>query len=230
MPEAYSEYVELHESWRDDLESRREGLIAMLRAAIRDERVIDAIARVPREEFVAPELRAQAYDDRALPAGSGQTISQPFIVATMTSAASVHSTDRVLDVGTGTGYQAAVLSLIARKVVSVERVPWLAVTATERLRRLGYENVAIHLAKDDVLGWPDDAPYDAIVVAAGAPKVPEALIEQLAPGGRMVIPVGEPTRQELLVVRKAADGTWTSTDLGPCAFVPLIGPGGWENL
>lgn len=202
----------------------------MLKAAIRDERVIDAIARVPREEFVAPELRAQAYDDRALPAGSGQTISQPFIVAMMTSAASVHSTDRVLDVGTGTGYQAAVLSLLARTVVSVERVPTLAVTATERLRRLGYENVAVHLSKDDVLGWPNEAPYDAIIVAAGAPKVPDALTDQLAPGGRMVIPVGEPTRQELLAVRKAADGTWSSTDLGPCAFVPLLGPGGWENL
>lgn len=200
----------------------------MLRAAIHDERVLDAIARVPREEFVTPELRAQAYEDRALPVGSGQTISQPFVVATMTSEARVHSTDRVLDVGTGTGYQAAVLSLLARTVVSVERVPWLAATATERLRRLGYSNVEVHLAKDDVLGWPDAAPYDAIVVAAGAPGVPDALIGQLAPGGRMVIPVGEPTRQDLVVVRKAADGTWSSRDLGPCAFVPLLGPGAWE--
>jgi protein-L-isoaspartate(D-aspartate) O-methyltransferase len=106
----------------------------------------------------------------------------------------------------------------------------LAATATERLRRLGYRKVAVHLARDDVLGWPNDAPFDAIIVAAGAPKVPGALIEQLASGGRMVIPVGEPTRQELLLVRKAADGTWTSTDLGACAFVPLLGPGGWENL
>jgi protein-L-isoaspartate(D-aspartate) O-methyltransferase len=205
-------------------------LIGALRAAIRDERVVDAVARVPREEFVAPELREQAYEDRALPAGCGQTISQPYVVAVMTSAASVHSTDRVLDVGTGTGYQAAVLSLIARRVISVERIPWLAATAVERLRRLGYQNVEVHLARDDVLGWPEGAPYDAIVVAAGAPKVPEALIGQLAPGGRMVIPIGEPIRQDLLVVRKSADGSWTTTDLGPCAFVPLIGPGGWEGL
>jgi protein-L-isoaspartate(D-aspartate) O-methyltransferase len=187
------------------------------------------MARVPREEFVAPELREQAYDDRALPAGSGQTISQPFIVAMMTAAAGVHSTDRVLDVGTGTGYQAAVLSLLARTVVSVERIPWLASTAAERLRRLGYANVDVHLALDDALGWPAGAPYDAIVVAAGAPAVPRALVDQLAPGGRMVIPIGEPGRQDLLLVRKAADRTWSSADLGPCAFVPLIGPEAWDD-
>lgn len=222
--------MDYHDSWRGDLRTRREALIGTMRAAIRDERVIDAISRVPREEFVPPELRDQAYDDRALPAGSGQTISQPLIVAMMTSAASVHSTDRVLDVGTGTGYQAAVLSLLCRRVVSVERVPSLTVAAVERLRRLGYSNVDVHMAKDDVLGWPEDAPYDAIVVAAGAPSVPTALIDQLAPGGRLVIPVGEPTRQNLIVVRKAADGTWSSADLGACAFVPLIGPGGWEGF
>jgi protein-L-isoaspartate(D-aspartate) O-methyltransferase len=211
------------------LASRRATLIAAMGAAVHDPRVVDAMSRVPREEFVAPELREQAYDDRALPAGSGQTISQPFIVAMMTSAAKVHPTDRVLDVGTGTGYQAAVLSMLARTVVSVERIPWLASTAAERLRRLGYANVQVHLALDDVLGWPASAPYDAIVVAAGAPAVPHALIDQLAPGGRMVIPIGEPGRQNLLLVRKAADGTWSSADLGPCAFVPLVGPEAWDD-
>lgn len=188
------------------------------------------MARVPREEFVAPELREHSYEDRALPAGSGQTISQPFVVAMMTSAANIRPTDRVLDVGTGTGYQAAILSLLCRKIVSVERVPWLAETAAERLRQLGYANVDVHLARGDVLGWPEGAPYDAIIVAAGAPAVPQALVDQLAPGGRMVIPIGEPTRQDLLVVTRAPDGSWVSNDLGPCAFVPLIGPGGWEEM
>jgi protein-L-isoaspartate(D-aspartate) O-methyltransferase len=221
--------VEPNEGWPAGLQERRQNLIAMLKSTVHDQRVVDAMASVPREEFVPPELREQAYDDRALPAGSGQTISQPFIVAMMTSAVSVHSTDRVLDVGTGTGYQAAVLSLLARTVVSVERIPWLAATAAERLRRLGYANVDVHLARDDVLGWPSGAPYDAIVVAAGAPAVPHALVDQLAPGGRMVIPVGEPGRQDLLLVRKAADGACSSSNLGPCAFVPLIGPGAWDD-
>lgn len=196
---------------------------------MRDDRVIDAMAAVPREEFVPPELADQACDDRALPVGSGQTISQPFMVAIMTSAAAVRPTDRVLEVGTGTGYQAAILARLARTVVTVERIPALAVSATERLRRLGFMNIEVHLALEKHLGWPDCAPYDVIVVAAGSPGVPMELVGQLAVGGRLVIPVGDDSRQNLVLVRKAADGSWTPTGLGPCAFVPLIGPGAWDE-
>lgn len=196
---------------------------------MRDDRVIDAMAAVPREEFVPPELADQACDDRALPVGSGQTISQPFMVAIMTSAAAVRPTDRVLEVGTGTGYQAAILARLARTVVTVERIPALAVSATERLRRLGFTNIEVHLALEKHLGWPDCAPYDVIVVAAGSPGVPMELVGQLAVGGRLVIPVGDDSRQNLVLVRKAADGSWTPTGLGPCAFVPLIGPGAWDE-
>lgn len=187
------------------------------------------MATVPRERFVTPDLVDQAYEDRALPAGAGQTISQPYVVAVMTSAAAIRSTDRVLDVGTGTGYQAAILAGLARKVVSVERIPSLALAATERLRDLGITNIDIHLAPEGHLGWPNDAPYDAIIVGAGSPNVPAKLIAQLAAGGRMVIPIGDVSRQNLVLITKAADGSWRPTDLGPCVFVPLIGPGAWNE-
>jgi protein-L-isoaspartate(D-aspartate) O-methyltransferase len=204
----------------------RDLLLAELRQEVKDERVLWAISQVPRERFVPPELASHAYENRPLPIGHGQTISQPLIVAIMTSALALRGQERVLEVGTGSGYQAALLSLLAREVVSVERVPELAHKAAQRLRELGYHNVRVYVARPDVLGWPDEAPYDAIIVTAAAPRVPQSLLDQLAPGGRMVIPVGGRDLQELVLVEKVKKG-WKRRDLGPCRFVPLIGPEAW---
>jgi protein-L-isoaspartate(D-aspartate) O-methyltransferase len=205
----------------------RERMLALLHREIRDERVTEAMATVPRERFVAPEYRDRAYDDRALPTAAGQTISQPLIVALMTEAAEPAPDDRVLDVGTGSGYQAAVLSRLVRQVISVERVPELRASAEVVLHELGYDNVRV-FAAGDVLGRPEDAPYDAIVVAAGAPHVPRGLLAQLAPGGRLIIPVGDRTQQQLVRARRTPHGVALER-LGPCAFVPLVGPEAWPE-
>jgi protein-L-isoaspartate(D-aspartate) O-methyltransferase len=173
----------------EPLTAARGKLLRRIALEVRDERVLDAMGRVPREQFVAPHLRAAAYGDFPLEIGYGQTISQPLIVAMMTAALMLDGSERVLEVGTGSGYQAAVLSLLAERVVSVERVVELADSAAERLHRLGYANVEVH-AVDDVLGWPEGAPYDAIIVTAASPEVPRVLLEQLHEGGRLVIPVG----------------------------------------
>lgn len=210
------------------LETRWRILIASLKTAVDDERVLDAMAGVRRDLFVPPEVWSQSYEDRALTIGSGQTISQPQIVAVMTAALEAGPDDTVLDVGTGSGYQAAILSLLARKVVSVERISALVESASERLKGLGYDNVAVHQAGDE-LGWCKSAPYDAIVVAAAAPAVPHALVDQLAIGGRLVIPVGTRERQILIRATKSDDGQLMLIELGPCQFVPLIGPGGWQE-
>jgi protein-L-isoaspartate(D-aspartate) O-methyltransferase len=202
-------------------------MLSLLHREIRDERVLDAMAAVPRELFVAPEHRAHAYDDRALPTSAGQTISQPLIVALMTQAAEPQPGDHVLDIGTGSGYQAAVLSRLARDVVTVERVPSLREASEALMRDLGYGNVRSFPAAD-TLGRPEDAPYDAIVVAAGAPHVPRALLEQLAPGGRLVIPVGDRNSQQLVRARRTTHGVEFER-LGPCAFVPLVGRGAWPE-
>ncbi|MDQ6679455.1 MAG: protein-L-isoaspartate(D-aspartate) O-methyltransferase, partial [Pseudomonadota bacterium] len=156
---------------------------------ITDRRVLEAMRRVPREQFVAPELRRDACADSPLPIGAGQTISQPYIVALMAEAAEIGAGDRVLEVGAGSGYASAVLSLIAAKVYAIERHPSLCDAAQQRLERLGYRNVELRCG-DGSVGWPDAAPFDAILVAAGGPKVPAALRQQLAPGGRLVMPVG----------------------------------------
>jgi protein-L-isoaspartate(D-aspartate) O-methyltransferase len=203
----------------------REHMLAALRRQIGDERVIDAMAMVPRVEFVPRELRSRAYDDRALPLAAGQTISQPLIVAIMTEALELRSSDRVLEVGTGSGYQTAVLSRLSADVVTVERVPELRASAETRLRELGYGNVRVYPA-GETLGRPEDAPYDAIIVTAGAPRLPRGLVEQLAPGGRLVIPVGDRTGQQLVRARKTTHGVAIER-LGPCAFVPLIGDDAW---
>ena len=168
-----------------------------------------------------------AYEDRPLPIGSGQTISQPFIIALMTSALRLTGGEKVLEVGTGSGYQTAILAALARKVVSVERLPDLAEKAKLNLGRLGYANVDVHLATD-ALGWPGDAPYQAILVTAAAPRVPDDLLDQLELHGRMVIPVGSRYDQELLKVTKFP-GAIVTDRLGGCPFVPLIGPGAWEE-
>lgn len=211
-----------------DAQVAREELVRSLRREIRDERVLRAFAKVPREQFVPLDLRRFAYDDRPLPIGGGQTISQPLMVAIMTDALLLRGDEKVLEVGTGSGYQAALLSHLAREVVTVERIPELAHSARERLQALGYENVRVFIA-GEVLGWPAEAPYDAIIVTAGAPHTPQSLIDQLATGGRMVIPVGGHSLQQLVRVTKAEHGV-TMERLGECRFVPLIGGReGWPD-
>ena len=204
----------------NDYGAARAALVRALRAEIRDERVLAAIGRVPRERFVPPELQRYAYEDRALPIGEGQTISQPLMVAIMTQALQLAGGEKVLEIGTGSGYQAAVLAQLAHEVITVERVPALAQTAAARLHELGYANVHVHLAQA-ALGWPEEAPYDAIIVTAGAPEVPASLIDQLAAGGRMVAPVGARRLQQLVRVWKTDRGV-TMERLGECRFVPLI--------
>jgi protein-L-isoaspartate(D-aspartate) O-methyltransferase len=187
-----------------------------------DPRVMDAIARVPRDRFVPAEMRAAAFDNRPLPIGRGQTISQPFIVALMTDLLGPGPTDRVLEIGTGSGYQAAVLAGLCARVYSVERVASLASDAQRRLAELGCDNVEVR-AGNGYLGWPGQAPFERIIVTAAAPRVPPALLDQLAPGGRLVIPLGQPWEvQRLRLYEKAADGSVTVSDVLDVAFVPLL--------
>jgi protein-L-isoaspartate(D-aspartate) O-methyltransferase len=211
-----------------DFVAARESLINSLRREIKDERVLVAMNRVPRERFLPTELQRYAYDDRPLPIGYGQTISQPLMVAIMTEVAQLRGHEKVLELGTGSGYQAAILSELAEQVVTVERVPALAESAARRLRELGYRNVAVRVPKEGSLGWPSEAPYDAILVTAGAPRVPQELVDQLADGGRLVIPVGQRSLQQLLSVRREKQGT-TVTRHGQCRFVPLIGGDAWPD-
>ena len=195
---------------------------------ITDVRVLDAMTRVPRDAFVPSESQTAAYADRALPIGFGQTISQPFMVAAMTEALRLTGCERVLEVGTGSGYQAAILSMLAREVITIERQPELAAAARQTLAALERTNVTV-LAGDGTLGSPAHAPFDAILVAAGAPRVPDALKVQLSPdGGRLVIPVGSSHQQTLHVVTR--DGDRFVDTLGvSCVFVPLIGAEGWSE-
>lgn len=213
--------------------SRRAMVDLQVRArGIEDEAVLAAMEEVPRDSFVAPEAVAFAYEDTALPIDEGQTISQPYIVALMAEAAELGPDDRVLEVGTGSGYAAAVLARIAAQVFTIERHRSLAETADERFRELGYDNIDVRVG-DGTLGWPEEAPFDAILVAAGSPaQVPPALTEQLAPGGRLVIPVGAtPEGQELMRVRRSDDGTSLHREsLLPVRFVPLIGDAGWSPV
>ncbi len=202
----------------------REDLIGR---GIKDTAVLRAMHEVPREAFIAPELAAHAYADHPLPIEEEQTISQPYIVAYMTEALALTPGDRVLEIGTGSGYAAAVLSRIAAMVYTVERLGRLADKARERLTELGYSNIVVH-AGDGTLGWPEHAPYDAIVVTAGAPKLPEPLLEQLAPGGRLVIPIGPTSSLQMLIrVRRQGENDYHSEELCPVRFVPLIGAAGW---
>lgn len=195
---------------------------------VRDERVVAAMARVPREEFVLPSERTVAYADHAMPIGHGQTISQPFVVAVMLEALGLQPDDRLLEIGCGSGYALAVASLACHEVVGIERVHALAVGAAERLARLGYGNARV-VEGDGSAGWADGAPYDAILVSAAAPEVPPALLGELADGGRLVIPVGRSRlRQQLLRVRRRGD-TFDETDLGGVAFVPLVGEAGYPR-
>jgi protein-L-isoaspartate(D-aspartate) O-methyltransferase len=197
---------------------------------VESEAVLAAMSEVPRENFVAPEAVAFAYHDSPLPIAEGQTISQPYIVAVMAEAAEIVPGDRVLEVGTGSGYGAAILSRVADRVYTIERHRGLAEAARGRYRELGYDNVVVRIG-DGTLGWPDEAPFDAIVVTAGGPaQVPSALLEQLAPGGRLVLPVGETLEtQDLIRMRRSGDGERLSREsMGPVRFVPLIGEQGWR--
>jgi len=207
-------------------EARREMVAEQIRErGIVTPAVLEAFLAVPRHEFVPPEYLPLAYTDQPLPIGEGQTISQPFMVAAMTEALELTGSERVLEVGTGSGYQAAVLSRLAREVFSVESHASLAEAAAERLTRLGCTNVHIRTG-DGTLGWPEHAPYDAIVVTAAAPRVPPPLADQLAEGGRLVIPVGDEHQQELLRLRKKG-AQMLSEVLHYCRFVPLVGRYGW---
>ena len=199
----------------------------LMRRGIRDARVLEAMGRVPREAFVPPADHARAYADQALPIGEGQTISQPYMVASMTEALGLAGDERVLEIGTGSGYQTAILAELAREVISVERRSELAVRAKSRLAALGYRNVLV-VVGDGSLGHPDAAPYDAILVTAGAPRLPESLKAQLSQGGRLVIPVGSREHQEVRVVRREQDAFVESTR-DACVFVPLVGSEGWPS-
>lgn len=214
------------EECRSEFDVARGRLIQRLRQEIADERVLEAMDRVPRHLFVPQGSRHQAYEDHPLSIGDGQTISQPFMVALMTAALGVSKDDVVLEVGTGSGYQTAILAHLARYVVSVERLPGLAERAREALHYLRYANVEVHLASR-TLGWEASAPYDRITVTAAAPYVPQTLLDQLKDGGRMVIPVGSRHEQELLVVSKHGDRI-SRRALVACRFVLLIGEEAWE--
>ena len=207
--------------------SPRERMLAMLRREFGASPPVEAMAAVPRERFVPDQLRERAYDDGALPIGEGQTISQPYIVALMTEALQLQPGDRVLEVGTGSGYQAAVLARLAREVVTVERQTQLLERARRLLTDIGCTNVHAYKA-GEVLGRPQDAPFDAIVVTAAAPHVPRVLLDQLADHGRMVLPIGTLRDQELVRVTKTSYGV-TLARLGACRFVPLIGEGGFPS-
>lgn len=208
----------------DAAPARREQMVGQQIAArrIRDPAVLTAMGEVPREEFVPDSLAEFAYVDAPLPIAEEQTISQPYVVALMIEALELRPGDRVLEIGTGSGYAAAVLSRIAAKVVSLERHASLAAAAAAALRRLGYDNVEVHHA-DGSLGWPDAAPYDAIVATAAPPEIPRPLLDQLAPGGRLVIPVGGAGDvQTLRRIRRTAAGKLEEEDLEPVQFVPLL--------
>jgi len=210
--------------WRARQSMVREQLIAR---DIIDERVLQVMNRIPREIFVGEALRNRAYEDTPLPIGEEQTISQPFMVALMTELLRLNGDEKVLEIGTGSGYQTAILAELAAKVFTIERSHNLSRRARQILENEGFDNVLTRVG-DGTIGWAEFAPYDRIIVTAGAPSVPETLVNQLAEGGIMVIPAGERFQQELMVITKTASGVETRNG-GGCVFVPLIGREGWQN-
>lgn len=204
---------------------RRRLVEALRTSGVDDLAVLHAFDAVPRHRFVPETLRRRAYEDVALPIGHGQTISRPAVHALHLSLTGLTGEERVLEVGTGSGFQTALLARLCREVYSVERVPELAERARDRLAELGVENVTLRIG-DGSRGWPEEAPFDAILVGAAAPEVPEALREQLARGGRMVVPVGQEETQELRLVRRGSEG-WEETTVDRARFVPLLGEEGW---
>ena len=214
-----------------DFTAEREAMVDrhLRRRGIGEPAILDAFLAVPREAFIADEYRHLAYGDHPLPIDAGQTISQPYIVALMIEAAGIKPGDKVLEVGAGSGYAAAVIGQIAAQVIAIERKHDLAAVAEERLKRLGYDNVRI-VEGDGTKGCPEEAPFDAILAAASGSHVPQTLVQQLVDGGRLVMPIGSPgTVQQLVKVTKRADGAVQREDLGGVRFVPLIGEEGWKN-
>ncbi len=217
------------EKENDFLQSRTWMVESQIRnRGILDPRVLQAMRRVPRHRFIPRHLWDQAYNDYPLPIGENQTISQPYMVALMTEALELAGPEKVLEVGTGSGYQAAILAELAQEVFTIERLASLARAAEAVLKDLGYRNIHV-LIGDGTLGWPKEAPYDAIMVTAGAPKIPPALLEQLALGGRLVIPVGDRYSQTLTRIRRTPEGNLRTEYLGGCRFVKLIGAQGWQE-
>lgn len=214
----------------DGFEIPRGRMVEHLRShyKITDARVLEAMNRVPRHAFVPPALSSQAYKDNALPIAGGQTISQPYIVAVMTALLELNGRERVLEIGSGSGYQTAILATIARKVFAIERLESLFASAKQKLMSLGFRNIS-YRCDDGTNGWPAYAPFDAILVAAGGPTIPEPLVAQLEVGGRMIIPIGDDQKSQTLTrVTRTEKGIETE-NLGPCAFVPLIGSHGWQG-
>jgi len=208
-----------------DFTAARASLVEHLGTEIKDKRVLAVMSRIPRELFVPPELQHLAYEDEPLPIGLDQTISQPLIIALMTEALELSGEEKVLEIGTGSGYQAAILAQLARQVITVERLPALAESAQKVLASLGYTNVKVHRARE-TLGWPAQAPYQAIMVTAAAPEVPTDLLAQLAIGGRMVIPVGSRYVQDLYKITRGKKKNKIK-NMGGCRFVALIGKDAW---
>jgi len=208
-------------------ETREDMLDRLRRAGLHDPGVLTAMASVPREEFVRDADRQEAYADRALPIGNAQTISQPLMVALIVEALELRLGDKALDVGTGSGYQAAVMAACGARVVSVERVEALAVAAQERLTRLGYDVRVV--VGDGSLGVPEEAPFDAIAVGAAAPRLPVALARELGEGGRLVVPITQGIDGEQLTRLRLSEGSWRTESLGPCRFVPLIGADAYSD-
>jgi len=211
-------------------EPRRQRMVndQLRRRDIVDPHVLAAFASVERERFVPGELAASAYDDAPLPIGAGQTISQPYVVAMTAQALQLRGHERVLEIGTGSGYAAAILSQLAREVETIERIEALAVAAAARLAELGFHNVHVHHG-DGTLGWPAAAPYEAIAVAAGAPRPPRSLLDQLAIGGRLVVPHGDAEHQRLVRITRHERELLVEEDLGEVRFVPLVGAEGWPE-
>lgn len=217
------DYAAARDALIDEIRRERRQLAGELGGEAFDPRVLEAMSRVPRHEFVKEALKSAAYQNRPLPIGSGQTISQPFIVALMTDLLQLKNDHRVLEIGTGSGYQAAILAELTPHVYTIEIIPALARESAERLKRLGYSRVATRLA-DGYDGWPEHAPFDAIIVTAAPTRIPPPLLDQLKPGGRLVIPVGSPfLTQYLLLITKHPDGRLSTREILPVAFVPLTG-------
>ena len=213
-----------------DFDAKRKKMVEtqLIPRSITDAATLESMSKVPRHLFVPEEIIDYAYEDGPLKIGHGQTISQPYIVALMTQAAQLTPSSKVLEIGTGSGYAAAVLSRIVQEVYTIERIPELAEQAREKLASIGYDNVKVKLA-NGTLGWPEMGPFDAIIVTAGGPEVPKSLLNQLETDGRLVIPVGSHFSQELVRVRNLGSGEYVQEFLGAVRFVPLIGEEGWEK-
>jgi protein-L-isoaspartate(D-aspartate) O-methyltransferase len=211
-----------------DFKQLRENMVKtqLISRGIRDKRVLDAMRKVPRHLFVGEALQDRVYDDMALSIGEGQTISQPYMVAVMTELLELRGNEKVLEVGTGSGYQAAILAELAKTVYTIERIAALAERAEDKFRSLGYENIFVKVG-DGTLGYPEQAPFDRIIITAGTPKIPDPLTDQLAEGGIAVGPVGDRFSQQLIKIRKSP-GKTTREFSTPCVFVPLIGEYGWK--